>query len=855
MASIGTSYSTLWNGGSGWSGINGTTSASGGTPLSGALNEAKLYLDANKAADSAKDCRKKFAILITDGSDTYTCGGSGTEDQQDQYKRRRETVDKAKALADAGYKVFVVGFGADMPHWSRNTLNWAAYHGGTDNPLLEDAGDPSAYDPSSVTSCQTSSTTHHNILGEGDHYYATANDPGEIALSGYAFLASSASDLNSALKQAIDIIRQATYSFSQASIASSRTQDENNIYETSFMPMNNEPFWLGYLKKYDLNSDGTVGGTEWEAGSVLQSMTAASRNIYTYKSGGLTAFTTANITAADLGASSNSARDAIVGYLRGDPTYNPDGWKLGDILHSNPVTIGTPSSFFIDGQDANNSFAAFRTNHQRTSANGQKVILTGANDGQVHAFQTSTGAEVWSFIPSNLLPKLKNIAHATHPTGLSHQFFVDGPVTAADVWIGSGDGTHKNATDWITLLILGEGRGGGANLWSNSSSCDSGFNPMYTLAYPNYCGYYALDITTPASPVYRWRINPNSSQAPYLGDPWSKISFGKVKINGAEKWVGFLGGGYNAANCTGSGSCDTRGKGFYVIDLMNGNILWSYTRANNPSMNYSFPASPAAVDTDSDGFIDTVYLGDLGGDMWRFKFCSKTDGDTCNSANWDGGLLFQSSSGINRPIFTIASIVKDSNGILWIYWGTGDKTDPTATNVQERVFAVKDNDRTRTYQIGDLVNISSSQYSDSSGQHGWYINLPGTGEKALAEPTVFGGILYFTTYTPPSSGDPCSQAGTATLYGLQYITAAAAIMDPGGPGRPPGGPVRTMNIGTGIPTAPVLSFKPGGLLPPDLYVTVSGGGGSNESTKRVNVNPPTLSQRTNLLTWKDRRLQ
>jgi Tfp pilus tip-associated adhesin PilY1 len=272
-------------------------------------------------------------------------------------------------------------------------------------------------------------------------------------------------------------------------------------------------------------------------------------------------------------------------------------------------------------------------------------------------------------------------------------------------------------------------------------------------------------------------------------------------------------------------------------------------------MNYSLPASPAAVDTDSDGFIDTVYLGDLGGNMWRFKFCSKTDGATCNSANWDGGLLFQSSSGVDRPIFTIASIVKDSNGILWIYWGTGDKTDPTAINVQERVFAVKDNDRTRTYQIGDLVNISSSQYSDSSGQHGWYINLPGTGEKVLAEPTVFGGILYFTTYTPPSSGDPCSQAGTATLYGLQYVTGAGFLIDAGGSGGSSGGPIRTMRIGTGIPTAPVLSFKPGGFLPPDLYVTVSGGGGSDESTMRVNVNPPTLSQRTNLLTWKDRRLQ
>ena len=122
-------------------------SATGGTPLASALNEARLYLDAHKAADTARDCRQKFAILLSDGSDTYACGGSGSEDQTTQYKRRRATVARAKALADAGYRTFVIGFGNPMPHWSQNTLNWAAYHGGTDNPLVINAGDTSAFTP------------------------------------------------------------------------------------------------------------------------------------------------------------------------------------------------------------------------------------------------------------------------------------------------------------------------------------------------------------------------------------------------------------------------------------------------------------------------------------------------------------------------------------------------------------------------------------------------------------------------------------------------------------------------------------------------------------------------------------
>ena len=566
-----------------------------------------------------------------------------------------------------------------------------------------------------------------------------------------------------------------------------------------------------------------------------------------------------NITRTILGAASDTERDRIVGYIRGESAYNPDNWKLGDIFRSNPVTIGTPSSYYTDMRDSNNAFATFRTNHPRTSDNEQRIVLLGANDGQLHAFKTADGAEAWSFIPGNFLPKLKNIAHSSHPTGLSHQYFVDGPVTAADIWEGSGSGTSKNATEWQTLLVFAEGRGAGANLWSSSAACDSGFNALYTSTFSNYCGYWAFNITNTLSPVYAWRINPTSAQAPYLGEPWSKMAIGRVQINGNEKWVGFIGGGFNAANCAGGGACDARGKGFYVVDLSNGSILWSYNRANDSTMNYSLPATPAVVDEDNDGFIDTAYIGDLGGNMWRFTFCAHMDGSSCNTANWNGGFLYQSSTGTIRPIYSMTSVAEDANGILWVYWGTGDKTDPTAVNanVQEKFYAVKDQ-RGASLTVSNLVDVTSGTYSDSSSHHGWYITLPGSGEKVLAEPTVFGGVTYFTSYTPAQGNNPCNQAGTSTLYGVNYITSAGILpsQTPSPPPpQPPNPPVRSMEIGLGIPTAPVVSFKPLGAMPPDIYVTVSGGRGTDVSTERVNFNPPTVNKRTNILSWKDRRVR
>ncbi len=81
-------------------------------------------------------------------------------------------------------------------------------------------------------------------------------------------------------------------------------------------------------------------------------------------------------------------------------------------------------------------------------------------------------------------------------------------------------------------------------------------------------------------------------------------------------------------------------------------------------MNYSMPASPAIVDTDNDGFIDTAYIGDLGGNMWRFKFCRYGDMPDCGisgeTTNWSGGLFFDSSSGNIRPIYTMPAVAKDN---------------------------------------------------------------------------------------------------------------------------------------------------------------------------------------------------
>jgi Tfp pilus tip-associated adhesin PilY1 len=828
----------------------------GATPLVSGLAGIKAYLDTHKANDAYQSCRQKFVILVSDGADTTFCGGTGYDTQTDQYKRRRESVLAAKALADAGYKVFVIGMGSNMPDHLKNTLNWMAYYGGTDNPTEENVGDTTAFDPSAVSTCGVSSTTGAGC-GSTDECFATSNDPGALpsptppGLSGYAFLANNATELEAAFRQAISVIREATYSFSQASVASSRLIDENFIYEAAFQPINGDPLWLGHVTKYQINNDGTIGAALWDAGQVLQGTDAASRTIHTYKSGALTAFTTANITRQNLGVSSNARRNEIVGFIRGecaDPPatcYNKDNWKLGDTFRSNPVTVGTPSLYFKDARDGAGAFAAFRTTNLRSTLNGKRIVVAGSNDGQLHAFKTDLGHEAWSFIPPNVLNKLKDIAHLSHPTGLTHQYYVDGPISVADAWVGTGDGTTKAPGDWKTFLIFGEGRGGTSNLWSSSTSCETDFRNVYSATYSNYCGYYALDITNTLSPVCKWRIGPSAAQAPYLGDPWSKMMVHRVKIGGNEKWVGFIGGGNNLSSCTVAG-CDLRGKGFFVVSLTDGSILWSFTKADSSDMNYALPGTAAIVDSDNDGLIDMAYIGDLGGNIWRMKFCSAADSASCGTGNWSGSLLYSRETGAGS-VYDAPAVAKDANGNIWVYWGTGDKAEPIVVNTSltNRFFAVKDSTKTGTYQLSQLDDITGTTYTDNATKHGWYISMAGAGEKCLSEASVFAGIVYFTTYTPAGSGgDPCSQAGTAKLYAVSFIEGAGSLT----------GNARSMTLGVGIPTAPVLSMNPYSKTP-DLYVTVSGGAGTGATTMRANVNPPSIANRTNLIHWRDRRIQ
>jgi type IV pilus assembly protein PilY1 len=333
-----------------------------------------------------------------------------------------------------------------------------------------------------------------------------------------------------------------------------------------------------------------------------------------------------------------------------------------------------------------------------------RVVLVGSNGGMLHAihagkalsrdkdgplddiFDLGTGQELWAFIPPDLLPKLGMMVNG-------HEYFVDGTPMVRDIW-ADGEGSKpgvKETKEFHTLAIISE-RSGGQR-------------------------FLALDVTDPLEMLkpdgrpFRWMFpNACEPEAATMGQTWANFApkpppIGPVRIAADntrgwdEQWVTLLNGGYSADL--------SRGRGVYMVDAWTGQKLWSAEAKRGSSatgqdykdevIHRMMPvvASPAMVDLgkaedirmDMDGFFDTLVVGDLGGQVWTFRFHTPgTPGNGGIISNWYGArsleIAREDVSGFDAPrnawkktpFFHIASNVRQPDtGWLRSYLGSGDR--------------------------------------------------------------------------------------------------------------------------------------------------------------------------------------
>jgi len=533
-----------------------------------------------------------------------------------------------------------------------------------------------------------------------------------------------------------------SHAFALADVDSEREGDEEVLYSASF----EFPRWRGHLRSWNVTSlslpytnesqleDIINVGAEFvmDAGERLETRVYDTRDVFTAYDDEGDGIMNDRL---DFKVSEKDRLDDYLGLGEESPEveplikfvlgYNRD-WKLGDINHSSPQVLEPPSR---NPAKMGPGYDTFKSNN----TNRKEVILAGANDGMLHCFDPVTLDELWAFIPHNLLSKLKKMRIVDQECGeyLSHHFFVDGTPAIGDVYFGSA---------WHTILISGQGMGWGED-------------------HKNY--YFALDITDPLNPEPLWELTDDT-----MGETWSVPAIGKVDSTG--KWVAFFGSGYD------NDLDEEIGNYFYVVDVENGTIIESFEISENPEPDSPFgiqntiPASPAIGDYDEDGYVESVYFGDLKGRLW------KIDVD-----QWSLDVIYRDP--YNHPIISKPAVHRDStDGSIHLYFGTGGDDEATS-DVTYSFIALKDDGSPAVeWYLGSDDLASELGISEALKKEEF-----GEGEKVWADPVISNRMIYIATlWGSVENLNPCQTLeGTGKIY-ARYAwgegAGGSALFGPGG---------------------------------------------------------------------------
>jgi hypothetical protein len=330
-------------------------------------------------------------------------------------------------------------------------------------------------------------------------------------------------------------------------------------------------------------------------------------------------------------------------------------YVLGDIFHSNPVIVGSPTNvrFFADNVAGYRDFA---TKNQ----NRRKMLMFGSNEGMMHAFDAGryftsgtdaitgvtltkefdngTGKELFAFVPRSVMPRMRQMF-----TSNNHQFTVDGSLSVADVYIDPKvDLGVPLAADrlWRTVAIGGLREGGSGYYAVDVTQPDilklvaGDWVPDYRDGYVPSCmtNYSVADCGPVPFPSVLWEFNDtvlnslsqpvaldeDGNGLPDLGATWSLPNIGRIRLctdaacaTTIDKDVAIFGGGMDADHKSDPLDTDTRGNWLYIVDIETGNTI--YKR----KLEGSAPSEPSAVDTNQDGLLDRIYIGTLAGRMYR----------------------------------------------------------------------------------------------------------------------------------------------------------------------------------------------------------------------------------------------
>lgn len=764
-----------------------------GTPLHGALQGAGEYFkdtssDGPYGPQSGGDqysCRQNFTILTTDGYwNNFTNFTSATFGNEDNTSGSTITGPKSQSYKYTAADPFKDGYSVTlgdvaMYYW-KNDLRDSA---GMINNVPTTESDP-AFWQHMVTFGISIGLAGNKGWGSVDEVSPTPNwaDPTDAedadriddllhaAVNGHGFFVSAANpdEFTRGLKAALATIAQRTSSYSNVATNAASLRTGGQVFNASYV----SGIWTGAVKAWNLDGPGGKPGTQkWSATIPLWS----SRKIYTYQGSGTTFPTSTQITSLDR-AGGGPVNYPVTGlenanYLKGKQSLegSNDGELrirssiMGDIVGSSPAYV----------EDT-------------------KTLYVGANDGMLHAFNAIDGKEQFAYVPGSI--NFNNLATLSRGD-YTHKFFVDGPIVVSD----------RKLTPGKNLLAGALGRGG---------------KGLYFLDVSNPSAFSTANVTKELSETA------NGNMGLVLGRPiLAKIKAGNVP-------AAVFGNGINSSN----------DKAVLIVaNLATGAVIGEIDTGVGSSSKPNGLSAPTGVVGPDGKTLAYVYAGDMQGNVWKF------DIKDSNPGNWTKKLLFTATLNGDgttiQPITSSVTVALDSSTYKrWVFFGTGSfLTIPDAdikTPLSQSMYGFVDSDTTVAYtdlKLRTIINTGQTQdgfpvrsfesKQDLPGtKKGWYVNLPGDGERIVQDAQMVSNILITASMLP--TGDACEASGSGYINAVDAFTGTSAgksFFDLDGDGDTSdtnvgGVPVGSVNFGVGMPTLPL--FLDGRLI-------VGGTGGDN----------------------------
>lgn len=755
---------------------------------------------------SLLSCQTNYTVLMTDGywtdGSSYDADTSGARDNVDG----TDSVSAITGPDGATYTYTAVSPYEDshnntladvaMYYWKRdltNLKNNVAIN--NDDPafwqhmvtLSIGLGVPTSVDPTDAFDAIGDTST--TITWDDPDYGSDldkADDFLHAAVNGHGGFYNAQSPQAFAVSMTNALKKVAGRESSAASIATNSTRIDTGTY--IYQAKYDSRDWHGEIRAISINADGSIGSavSGWDGTGNLGAYT--SRNIYTHNGSSAVSFVYGSLSPTQQAALNSSAD--LANYIRGDKSnelsnggsYRDRTYLLGDIVDSDPWFVGQANfGYNILGGDEGDEYNTFLHNMETRNP----MLYVGANDGMLHAYDAETGDEKFAYIPSVVIPNLKYLADPFYGVSVDHTFYVNASPKAGDVYIDVGSGD-----EWRTVLVGSTGQGGKS--------------------------VFALDVTDPdnfTTSNIMWEFNYKAGTACTAGVTGCEdvgYTLGQPAVVRLEngQWAAIFGNGYNSDNQTSQ---------LFIVDIETGRLIKAIDTGVGGSTDVSPPDSPNGLstpivaDTDGNRSADTVYAGDLHGNLWKFDISDDT-----NTSNWDVAIktgtnnkpLFVARGPSNevQPIFSKPQVGRNkAGGGFIVYFGTGkyfetgdnivttpadvmtfygifDDDSNSATVVRSTVAADNELLQQEIYHE-ELVTYTNGpanveQYirlvtkNALTTEKGWYIDLIsadpaktagyGTvGERVIAEPLLWEDRVIFTTLIP--NEDACSFGGDSWI--------------------------------------------------------------------------------------------